>query len=323
MIHNSKPTISVIIPLYNKARYIGRALDSVFAQTYHDYEIIVVDDGSTDNGGEIVRQYSDTRLRMICQANAGPGAARNRGIGESSAGFLAFLDADDEWMPEFLQKSLAMLRNNPDCGLTASAYLLGEDRISTDTMFKKRGMTNGPWQIRKGMSVEEIRSAFYIFNSWAILCRRMVVEKYGGFCSKNHCDYGEDTYLWLQVMFNHKVYRILEPLVWYHSEASGLGPGRRDQPLQTFLTDPDQIRMNCPIEYCLLLERFFAGFALATAHEYVAAGDNTDKLHYLLKMFPRMRSFRWEYTKLRLKMSIPELIPIVRYLKNCSKGSPA
>jgi glycosyltransferase involved in cell wall biosynthesis len=312
------PEISIIIPLYNKGRYISRALDSVFAQTYHDYEIIVVDDGSTDNGVEIVRHYSDSRLRLILQSNAGPGAARNRGIGESRARFLAFLDADDEWMPEFLQKSLGILQSNPDCDLTASAYLLGEGRIEIGMMFKKRGMTDGPWQIRRGMSVEEVKSAFYIFNSWSILCKRAVVEKYGGFRSKNHCDYGEDTFLWLQVFFNHKFFRILEPLVWYHSEASELGPGRGSEPLQTFLTDPDPIRATCPEEYRRLLEQFLADFALATAHECASDGNNIDKLRYLLKAFPLMKKSRWEYAKLRLKMSIPELIPIIRYIKSCS-----
>ena len=98
----SRPAVSVVIPLYNKDKYIARALDSVFGQTCQDFEVIVVDDGSTDNGAEIVRSYKDRRLRFIRQANAGPGAARNHGIQESRAPLLAFLDADDEWLPEFL-----------------------------------------------------------------------------------------------------------------------------------------------------------------------------------------------------------------------------
>lgn len=321
MVHNSTPTISVIIPLYNKGRYISRALDSVFAQTCQDYEIIVVDDGSTDDGPEIVKKYQDGRLRLIRQNNAGPGVARNRGISESNARLLSFLDADDEWMLEFLQKSLNKLESNPDCDLTASAYFLGEERTDVSPIYKKCGITDGPWKLQANMSAKGLMSAHYIFNSWAILCRREVVEKYGGFRVKNCCNYGEDTYLWLQVMFNHKVFRILEPLVWYHSEASQLGPGRLDNGLlQTFLTDPEPIRINCPQEHRKLLEQFLARFALATAHEYAAGNGNVDDLHYLLKAFPLMRRFRWEYGKLRLKMSIPALIPIVRYIKSCSNG---
>lgn len=308
--------VSVIIPLYNKSRYISRALDSVFAQTYQDYEVIVVDDGSTDNGPEIVRQYRDKRLRMVRQANAGPGAARNRGISESKARLLAFLDADDEWMPEFLQKSVKKLESNPDCDLTASSYFLGEERTNVTPIYKKCGITDGPWKLQTDISMKKLMSAHYIFNSWAILCKREVIEQYGGFRTENHCNYGEDTYLWLQVMFNHKAFRILEPLVWYHSEVSQLGPGREtQQPLQTFLTDPDPIRLNCPKENRELLERFLAGFALATAHECAAGNGNIDDLRYLLKAFPLMKRFRWEYAKLRLKMRMPEFIPFFRWLK--------
>ena len=94
--YNFTPTVSVIIPLYNKGKYISRALESVFNQTYTDYEVIVVDDGSTDDGCEVVRRFSDKRLRLIQQTNKGPGAARNTGLRESCGKLLAFLDADDE-----------------------------------------------------------------------------------------------------------------------------------------------------------------------------------------------------------------------------------
>ena len=92
--------VSVIIPLYNKSQYIARTLDSVLAQTFQDYEVIVVNDGSTDDGPRIVRQYRDPRLRLVSQENRGLSGARNRGIAESRTDWVAFLDADDEWMPE-------------------------------------------------------------------------------------------------------------------------------------------------------------------------------------------------------------------------------
>ena len=107
--------VSVIIPLYNKAPFLRRALDSVRAQTYGDFEAILVDDCSTDGGGDLAAVYPDRRFRTISQKNAGPGAARNRGIAEARGQLLAFLDADDEWMPGFLEKSLACLAGHgPD-----------------------------------------------------------------------------------------------------------------------------------------------------------------------------------------------------------------
>src|SRR5262249_7159571 len=86
--------VSIITPLYNKAPYIRRTLDSVAAQTFRDFELIVVDDGSTDGGERLVADYVDERVRLIRQPNAGPGAARNRGIAEARGELLAFLDAD-------------------------------------------------------------------------------------------------------------------------------------------------------------------------------------------------------------------------------------
>lgn len=92
--------ISVIIPLYNKAHTIVNTLNTVLNQTYHDFEVVIVNDGSTDNGVEVIKQnFNDLRIRIINQKNAGVSAARNRGIQESRGKWISFLDADDEWMP--------------------------------------------------------------------------------------------------------------------------------------------------------------------------------------------------------------------------------
>src|ERR1035441_8596585 len=99
-------SISVVIPLYNKAPYVGRALSSVFRQTIQDFECIVVDDGSTDGGGDLVEKMSDPRLRLVRQANGGVSRARNQGINLARHPLIAFLDADDEWLPGFLEANL-------------------------------------------------------------------------------------------------------------------------------------------------------------------------------------------------------------------------
>ncbi len=313
-------TVSVVIALYNKGQYVRRALESVFAQSYEDFEVVVVDDGSTDDGPEKVRQYTDSRLKLVRQANAGPGAARNRGISESNGEFLAFLDADDEWMPRFLESSMDKLKNNPGCDLSASTYFLGTKRIDVSPIYEKLGITAGAWKLESNMPLNRLLSVRYIFSSCSVLCKREVVERYGGFRQESGCNYGEDTYLWLQIMLNHKVLRILEPLVWYHCEVSELGPGRRTvHPLEPFLTDPAPIRASCPKENRQLLEKFLAGAALATAHEYAVGNGNRNDLRYLLRNFPLMKKFRWEYAKLRVKMRLPGLVPVVRSIKNtCS-----
>ena len=110
------PVFSVVIPLYNKERYVRRCLDSILAQRFADFEVVVVDDGSTDDSTEIVAACNDPRLRLIRQANGGVSAARNRGIAEARAEWIAFLDADDEYLPGFLDEVRACIELYPMVG---------------------------------------------------------------------------------------------------------------------------------------------------------------------------------------------------------------
>lgn len=107
------PIVSIIIPTYNYARFLPEALESVFSQSLKNYEIIVVDDGSTDNTREIVGTYGD-RVRYFYQSNSGVSAARNKGIKEALGDYLAFLDADDLYRPEFLEKMLLKMEEGYD-----------------------------------------------------------------------------------------------------------------------------------------------------------------------------------------------------------------
>jgi len=109
-------TISAIIPTYNYGRFLREAIDSVLAQTYPVLELIVVDDGSTDDTPQILASYGD-RIRAIYQTNGGVGAARNRGIAEARGEYVAFLDSDDIWLPAKLEKEIALFDADPDLGL--------------------------------------------------------------------------------------------------------------------------------------------------------------------------------------------------------------
>ncbi len=109
------PIVSVIIPTYNRAHLIGRAIQSVLNQTYQDLEVIVVDDGSTDNTEEIVKNFSDFRIRYLRhEENRGAAAARNTGIKAARGKYIAFQDSDDEWLPEKLEKQMKVFVNAPE-----------------------------------------------------------------------------------------------------------------------------------------------------------------------------------------------------------------
>lgn len=116
------PTISVVIPLYNKAAYVEEAVSSVLSQTHSAYEIIVVDDGSTDGGPLLVEAIQSPLIKLIRQANAGVSAARNAGIAAAQGDYIAFLDADDRYLPGFLAAVMALVADYPQATLLGTGH---------------------------------------------------------------------------------------------------------------------------------------------------------------------------------------------------------
>jgi len=314
------PVISVILPLYNKAKYIARAIDSILRQTYQDFEIVVVDDGSTDNGPSIVSSYTDPRIRLIHQVNAGPGAARNRGIQESTAPFLSFLDADDEWMPEFLAKSLRQLCDHPDCAVSVAGRFRGDERLSWESKHRGFGITEGPWRMPTALNAPLMKSSIEFFHPGAVLCLREVVERFGGFYTKNRCNYGEDTYLWVCIVLNYKIYRNPAPLFWWHTEASeiAIASGRKNVPPWPMLIDPEPIRNDCPPEYCASLERYLAYLALSVARRCIRAGDCMTAKH-LLRCYPLAQTFTWDYVRVQLDLMLSSMPKLQHWIHSARK----
>lgn len=133
------PKVSVIIPAYNQARYLGLAIQSVLDQTYADFEVVVVDDGSTDDTAQVVQRFADPRVRYVFQSNRGLSAARNTGLRNSTGPLVTFLDSDDEFLPEKLSWLAAILDQRPEVGLAAgSAVLIDEAGQPTGQPFASR-----------------------------------------------------------------------------------------------------------------------------------------------------------------------------------------
>jgi len=118
------PKISVLIPLYNKENFIKQTLESVLNQTFTDFEVIIINDGSTDKSGEIVSQFTDERIKFFEQENLGVSKTRNTGIANASGELIVFLDADDYWYPNHLEEIYQLYLDFPECGIYASRYFM-------------------------------------------------------------------------------------------------------------------------------------------------------------------------------------------------------
>ncbi len=211
--------VSVIIPAYNSEQYIRRAIDSVLAQTHPASEIIVVDDGSTDNTCEMVQRYGPP-VRYLYQANAGPGAARNTGIQAAKGEWIAFLDSDDEWAPEKLQVQLDLLHRNPDLVWATSNF----QRCLCDE--NRRGPEVDPARAKHFLGGKEYFDSY--FSAYLSGCggctdtkiiHRKVFEVAGVF--QIGINRSEDMDLWSRIAFcQPRMGFSPNPLAVYHMEAA-------------------------------------------------------------------------------------------------------
>jgi glycosyltransferase involved in cell wall biosynthesis len=312
--------VSVIIPLFNKARYIQRAIDSVLAQTYIDYELIVVDDGSTDDGVKIVRKYSDMRIRLILQDNAGPGAARNRGIKESFGKYIAFLDADDEWLPLFLEKTTEYLDLHSNVATISTGYLdMGRPLGIIEKLWDKKGVIDGHYRVWENeYSAQFVSWLLSYMNPWSTVSRKTVLLQYGGFFDKWKCLYAEDSYLWLQVLLSETVAVIREPHVVYHSEASELSQNRTTPyPIAPYHHEPAPLYESCSINSRKLLEQILSIKAVESSINHSMNGFGRES-RMLLSRFSRKYRPQ-EFRKAKLFSLIAPILPTLRSLRRIVK----
>jgi hypothetical protein len=282
--------VSVVVPLYNKAAYVIRTLESISAQTLGDFEAIVVDDGSTDGSGELAAKHPDRRFRVIVQSNAGPGAARNRGIAEAQGDFIAFLDADDAWLPEYLENSVASLeRCGPEVASVTSGHMERLSDVSDSDRWRRRGITDGVQRLTPQTPVRLMAHMVGYMSSCTTVARSAAIRRWEGFYSRNGCRYAEDTSLWLKVLLNQPVCLQLQPLVHFDRGASQLGGNfSGPRPIEPFLLDPEDVQRVCPPELLPLLRQYFARCACKTAIVLGCWGQS-DRARQLVRRFVRRR----------------------------------
>lgn len=208
--------ISVVIPLYNKEALIGKAINAVLNQTYQDFEIVVVNDGSTDNSAVEVGKFNDPRIRLINQKNAGVSSARNRGIHDAKGEYIALLDGDDEWKPDYLKIQYELTQKYSECDVFAVNYELHDVNSGkvTNTIINKL-----PFKDTDGVldNYFEIASCSHPpICSISIMARKRVFESIGGF--PLGIKSGEDLLTWARLACRYKIAYCKTPLAVFNIE---------------------------------------------------------------------------------------------------------
>ena len=202
--------VAVVIPLYNKAPYIGRALRSVLVQTRPPDEVIVVDDGSTDGGREVVKALGTGTVKLISQANAGVSAARNRGVSEANSDMIAFLDADDEWHPRFLERCAGAAERFPEAVAVFTNF-----RRSSSRRPELERCNAGPVMLDDYFAFAVRNRGLGMWSS-AVMIRRDVLLEVGGFPEGETL--GEDLDTWTRLAWSGSVVYVPEVLAIYHED---------------------------------------------------------------------------------------------------------
>jgi glycosyltransferase involved in cell wall biosynthesis len=201
--------ISVVIPLYNKEKQIAKTLSSVLAQTYSDYEIVVVDDGSKDCSAKVVTSFSDNRIRIIHQSNGGVSAARNRGVAEARGELIAFLDADDEWDSDYLSSQMRLVKEFPECDVFAVNYRIkSEQGVVTATIIRRLPFS-GTLGILSNYFEVAANSNPPLWTS-AVMVRKSTFEAVGGF--PVGVKSGEDLLTWAKLACRFEIAYSTVPL---------------------------------------------------------------------------------------------------------------
>ncbi|MFH0772371.1 MAG: glycosyltransferase [Candidatus Omnitrophota bacterium] len=272
-----KKLVSVIIPTYNRARYLKEAIDSVLRQTFQGFEIIVVDDSSTDDTKDVVSSYG-RKVKYILQENRERAAARNRGARDSEGDYVAFLDSDDLWLPNHLEECLKALRNVPDAGVFFSgSYIIDEN----GAIVSKMGLS--PFN---GYVLDEIISKYSSggCNASSCLIKKTAFEKAGYFNEDRVLSGSEDWEMWARISAQEKFIStgVYTAMVRFHKGKSSIDADRMAKSMTMAL---DLLYKNPLISPRIerLRKQAYAGLFTTIGINYYAAGKMNAARGYLKK----------------------------------------
>lgn len=231
MISRTLPLVTVVIPMFNVEKYIENCILSVLAQSFKNFEIICVDDGCTDSTLDILKQFTDTRIRLISQKNRGLAGARNTGIQEAKGIFIALLDSDDCWATQKLSQHITHLIGNPDVGVSYSPSLFIDENGNT--------MGIGQFPKLTGITFKDILCRNPVGNGSAPVIRKSLLEDIATTTPHENRKYyfdealrqSEDIELWVRIALSSKskFEGISTPLTYYRINDGGLSANLNKQ----------------------------------------------------------------------------------------------
>lgn len=301
--------VDIIMALYNKSRTVLRSIESIRRQTFTDWRLIVVDDGSTDDGPGKVQSLGDSRIELIRQTNGGPGPARNAGLFRASAPLVAFLDSDDEWLPGHLADSISAFEANPDVGIVASMYYEWPHRMDMTPRWARRGIHTGT-QYRLTGNEDPARADWILsfLHTDTTMIRTERAQQAGGFYAENRCLLGEDTIFFMRLGIRETILAIGPASVIHHREDSDLSHNAQ-RPLPPFLLDPNILLLNCPNSHRGLMEGVIDHIALRIARDKARNGLKS-QAQDLLRRFPSVKRFGDEYRRCQWTIALSRWIAV-------------
>jgi len=303
------PAISVVIPLYNKGPHIARALRSVLNQTFQDFELIVVEGGSTDEGPNVVKSFNDVRIRLFYQEGDGVSTARNQAVERSRADLIAFLDADDEWMPKHLETIFKLRDEHPEAGMYTTAYKIHTiGGVIRWADYKE--IPQPPWE---GLLPNYFKSAALGENPVlpsVVAIPKSIFHEMGGFPLGYW--WGEDADLFGKIALKYPTAFSWVFGVIYHTDASNRAGDRRspldyEEPFVKTARNAIEAGMVSP-EFLEPLNEYISRKEINRAFLNIAAGHSDDAEVILKQCKTRY------YYKLKIKALIMAKIPYTIFL---------
>lgn len=263
----NKPKVSVIIPVYNGAKNLKETIESILNQTFKDFEVIVIDDCSTDNSREIVTKYFGSKVKLIVhQKNmGGPAPTKNTGINEAKGEYLAFTDHDDIWFPTKLEKQIAVLEEDKEAVANfTNGYILNND--TGENIAQRWGKINEKPERKE--TLEKLLNQNFILSTTSALIRKSVIAKIGGFDDKMKL--ADDYEMWLRLANTGRLTFIFEPLFQWRYHLTSLSHNE-EKHLTDLIYIYEKFRKSVKDkEYDDIIQRKLSGYYKRLGNYYLA-----------------------------------------------------